>query len=70
MIEGDGSNERVEGERVRYAQVKLPSWRWEGLRTTFWMVPTILVVVAGLLFVVTFEIDWAEMCIRDSSTPA
>src|SRR5580704_6236375 len=59
MIEGDGWNEPVEGERVRYRQAKLPSWRWEALRTTFWMVPTILVVVAGLLFVVTFEIDWA-----------
>jgi len=40
-------------------QQKLPSWRWEALRTTFWLVPTILVVVAGLLFLVTFEIDWA-----------
>ncbi len=59
MIGGDGSNEQAEGELVRYAQAKLPSWRWEALRTTFWMVPTILVVVAGLLFVVTFEVDWA-----------
>ena len=38
---------------------KLPSWRWEALRTTFWMVPTVLVVVAALLFFVTFEIDLA-----------
>jgi uncharacterized membrane protein len=38
---------------------KLASWRWEALRTTLWMVPSILVVVAGLLFVVTYEIDWA-----------
>jgi len=37
----------------------LPSWRWEALRTTFWLVPTLLVLVAGLLFLVTFEIDWA-----------
>jgi uncharacterized membrane protein len=37
----------------------LPNWRWEALRTTFWLVPTILVVVAALLFLVTFEIDWA-----------
>lgn len=59
MIEGEGWNEQAEGERVRYSQGKLPSWRWEALRTTFWMVPTILVVVAGLLFVVTFELDWA-----------
>ena len=38
---------------------KLASWRWEALRTTFWMLPTILVAVAALLFVVTFAIDWA-----------
>jgi uncharacterized membrane protein len=52
-------NEQIEEKRVRYSQGKLPSWRWEALRTTFWMVPTVFVVVAGLLFVVTFEIDWA-----------
>ena len=38
---------------------KLPSWRWEALRTTFWLAPTVMVVVAGLLFLVTIEIDWA-----------
>jgi uncharacterized membrane protein len=38
---------------------KLASWRWEALRTTFWMVPTVLVLVAAILFVVTFAIDWA-----------
>ncbi len=43
----------------RDGQRRLPSWRREALRTTFWLVPTILVVVAGLLFVVTFEIDLA-----------
>ena len=38
---------------------KLPSWRWEELRTTFWVVPSMLVVVSVLLFVITFEIDVA-----------
>jgi uncharacterized membrane protein len=38
---------------------KLPSWRWEELRTTFWVVPSLLVIVATVLFVVTFEIDLA-----------
>ena len=37
----------------------MPSWRWEELRTTLWVVPCILVVFAVLLFVVTFEIDLA-----------
>jgi uncharacterized membrane protein len=38
-------------------QTRLPSWRWEALRTTFWLVPAILVAVAALVFVLTFEID-------------
>jgi uncharacterized membrane protein len=38
---------------------QLPSWRWEELRTTFWVVPSILVVVAVLLFLVTLQIDVA-----------
>jgi uncharacterized membrane protein len=40
-------------------QRKLPSWRLEEFRTTLWVVPSLLVVVAALLFVVTFEIDLA-----------
>ncbi len=45
---------------ARDKQGKLPSWRWEALRTTFWLVPTILIVVASLLFLLTFEIDLAN----------
>jgi uncharacterized membrane protein len=45
---------------VRADRGALPSWRWEALRTTFWLVPTVLIVVAGLLFLATFEIDLAE----------
>jgi uncharacterized membrane protein len=41
------------------AQLRTPNWRVEALRTTFWVVPTILVVVALVLFTVTFEIDLA-----------
>ena len=59
MTEGEGPNPRVEREHRRYGHRRLPSWRWEALRTTFWLVPTVLVVLAGLLFVVTFEIDLA-----------
>jgi len=43
----------------RDGRTRLPSWRWEALRTTFWLLPTVLVIGAGLLFVVTLEIDWA-----------
>jgi len=43
----------------RDGQHKLPSWRWEALRTTFWFVPSLLVIASGVLFLVTFEIDWA-----------
>src|ERR1700686_5006405 len=38
---------------------RLPSWRWEALRTTLWLVPTVLIGVAGLLFLVTFFVDLA-----------
>ncbi len=43
--------------RVDKDRRKLPSWRLEELRTTLWVIPSILVVVAALLFLVTFEID-------------
>jgi uncharacterized membrane protein len=43
----------------RDGQRSLPSWRWEALRTTFWLVPTLLVAVACLLFTVTIAIDWS-----------
>jgi uncharacterized membrane protein len=45
--------------RGRDGRQRLPSWRREALRTTFWLVPSVLVIVAGLLFLVTIEIDWA-----------
>jgi uncharacterized membrane protein len=45
--------------RVGKDRQKLPSWRWEELRTTLWVVPSIIVVVSALLFLVTFEIDVA-----------
>jgi uncharacterized membrane protein len=38
---------------------RLPSWRWEALRATFWFVPTVLVVAAVLVFIATFAIDVA-----------
>jgi uncharacterized membrane protein len=45
--------------RVGKDRRQLPSWRWEELRTTLWVIPSILVVVAAVLFFVTFEIDVA-----------
>ena len=38
---------------------RLPSWRWEALRTTFWLVPTSSSAFAGLLFLATFVVDLA-----------
>jgi len=38
---------------------RLPGWRSEALRTTFWLVPCLMVVVALCLFAVTFSIDFA-----------
>ncbi len=48
-----------EPARIGKDRRQLPSWRWEELRTTLWVVPSVLVVVSALLFVVTFEIDLA-----------
>ncbi len=38
---------------------RLPGRRWEELRTTFWLLPCILVVVAFVLFAITLTIDLA-----------
>jgi len=35
----------------------LPGWRAEALRTTFWLVPCLMVVVAAICFAITFAID-------------
>jgi uncharacterized membrane protein len=48
-----------EPARVGKDRRQLPSWRWEELRTTLWVVPVILILVSVLLFFVTFEIDVA-----------
>jgi uncharacterized membrane protein len=45
--------------RIDKDRRQLPSWRWEELRTTFWVIPSVLIIVAALLFVVTFEVDVA-----------
>ncbi|MGD0379544.1 MAG: DUF2254 domain-containing protein [Acidimicrobiales bacterium] len=59
MIPGEGLNGLPDEGRWHDRQRRLPNWRWEALRTTFWLVPTILVGIAGLLFLATFEIDLA-----------
>ncbi len=38
---------------------RFPVWRREALRTTLWVIPTLLVVGAGALFVATYLIDRA-----------
>ncbi len=59
MIERDDWGGSVRGPAGRDRPGRLPSWRREALRTTFWLVPTVLVVVAGGLFALTFGIDLA-----------
>ncbi len=44
---------------TRAGQPRTPNWRVEALRTTFWVVPTLFIVVAAVLFAVTFEVDLA-----------
>ena len=48
-----------EPARVGKDRRQLPSWRWEELRTTLWVVPSILIVASVLLFLVTFQVDLA-----------
>ena len=43
MHESEALTRQPAAKRGRSGQGKLPSWRWEALRTTFWLVPTILV---------------------------
>ncbi len=59
MTDPERSTAMSPGARGRSGRQRLPSWRWEALRTTFWLVPTVLVLVAGLLFLLSLEIDWA-----------
>lgn len=42
---------------VSHRSRKLPGWRAEELRTTFWLAPCIMVVVAVVLFAITITID-------------
>jgi uncharacterized membrane protein len=58
-MDGSGSETPADPIAVRSGRTRLPSWRWEALRTTFWLVPAVLVVAAGFLFALTFEIDLA-----------
>jgi uncharacterized membrane protein len=57
MMDHDGVSEPA--DRGRDGQRRLPSWRWEAMRTTFWLVPTALVVAGCLLFAATFAFDLA-----------
>jgi uncharacterized membrane protein len=55
----DLDQSKTGSDPIPTGQPALPSWRWEALRTTFWLVPTLLVVVAALLFLATFAVDLA-----------
>jgi uncharacterized membrane protein len=52
------ASDRVQ-THARHVQPRTPNWRVEALRTTFWVVPTALVLVAVVLFLITFEVDLA-----------
>jgi uncharacterized membrane protein len=46
-------------EYLHTRRLRLPSWRREALRTTFWVVPTVLIAIACMLFAATYAIDLA-----------
>jgi uncharacterized membrane protein len=39
---------------------RVPGWRREALRTTLWLVPTVMVIAVSVLFVVTYSVDRAS----------
>lgn len=41
------------------ARHRLPGWRREALRTTLWLVPLVMILVAGIIFAATISIDLA-----------
>jgi len=45
--------------QLRLGRYGIPGWRREALRTTLWIVPTIMVVLAVGLFAVTYALDIA-----------
>jgi uncharacterized membrane protein len=51
------SSDSVDSPAAAEKRRRLPSWRREELRTTFWLVPALLVIVAIGLFLVTFTLD-------------
>jgi uncharacterized membrane protein len=60
MTDPDG-NGALSGhpEYLQTRRLRLPSWRREALRTTFWVVPTLLIAIACILFAATYAIDLA-----------
>jgi uncharacterized membrane protein len=59
MIESDESSFDRPTVMSRRRRDRPPSWRTESLRTTLWLVPTVLVALVALLFLVTYGIDRA-----------
>ena len=59
MMDRPGSDAPTDLGSAQAGQKRLPSWRWEALRTTFWLVPAVLVAASAVLFVVTLELDLA-----------
>ena len=59
MMDRPGSESPTDLGSAQVGQKRLPSWRWEALRTTFWLVPAVLVAASAVLFVVTLELDLA-----------
>ena len=48
-----------DASRRRPRSPLLPGWRRDALRTTLWVVPSILAAIAGLLFLLTYTLDRA-----------
>ena len=58
MNRASGNRGPVESQGHHHLEGRrLPDWRREALRTTLWLIPSVLVVMAVALFAITLEID-------------
>ena len=57
MNQRDASPTSGPSHGLAHVGYRLPAWRREALRTTLWLVPTVLVAAAIALFALTLELD-------------
>jgi len=44
-------------KRLQMRRYRVPGWRREALRTTLWVIPSVMIALAVVLFVITYRVD-------------